>query len=148
MVPATAWQESCFRQYKKESSGSIVYLRSYNSSSVGMMQINERVWKGMYDVNRLRWDIRYNTKAGADILDIYFNRYALRYMGKMKSATNWSPSTLAGSIYAMYNGGPKQFRQYAERLKNNSFYKIDVLFKEKFDWATRKDYQKLTICLF
>ena len=23
------------------------------------MQVNERVWRGMYDLRKLRWDIRY-----------------------------------------------------------------------------------------
>ena len=42
----------------------IAYLRSYNGSSIGVMQINERVWRGMYDLHRLRWNIWYNAWAG------------------------------------------------------------------------------------
>jgi hypothetical protein len=88
MVLATAWQESCLRQFvvKKKK---IVYLRSYNGSSVGVMQINERVWRGMYDLHRLRWNIRYNAWAGCEILDLYVTKYIekiskkLRVVGKL-----------------------------------------------------------------
>ena len=73
VVLATAWQESCMRQFliKKKK---IVYLRSSNGSSVGVMQINERVWREIYDIDRLRWNIRYNARAGCEILDLYVTK--------------------------------------------------------------------------
>ena len=60
-------------------------LRSNNGSSVGLMQINERVWRGIYDLNRLRWDIHYNTRAGCEILATYFSRYAVKRFDQFKS---------------------------------------------------------------
>ena len=62
IVDAVAWQESCYRQFK-QSRGVIEYLRSYNNTSVGLMQINEKVWRGMYNQEKLRWNIRYNMAA-------------------------------------------------------------------------------------
>ena len=46
IVLATGWQESCFRQFIIKNN-KIVFLRSYNGTSVGLMQINERVWRGL-----------------------------------------------------------------------------------------------------
>jgi len=74
---STAWQESCFRQFTMKKR-KVTYLRSYNGTSVGLMQINERVWRGMYDPKSLRWNIYYNAMAGCEILDLYLNRYALK----------------------------------------------------------------------
>jgi len=148
MVMATAWQESCFRQYKQDKTGMISYLRSYNNTSVGIMQVNERVWKGIYDIESLRWDIGYNARAGCEILDIYFNRYALRYMKKMGDTSDWSNQKFAGSIYAMYNGGPRHFRKFLSRHEQNRLYKSDRLFKEKFQWVENEKWQQLTKCLF
>jgi hypothetical protein len=147
MVMAVAWQESCFRQFEKDSDDRISCLRSYNNTSVGIMQINERVWNGMYDAKRLQWDISYNAKAGCEILDTYFYRYALRYLKKVENGENWDQDQLAGSIYAMYNGGPGQFFKFSIRYKNNRFYKSDTLFKNKFEWVKVRDWDKLKICL-
>ena len=47
LVSATAWQESCWRQFTV-SGGKLRYLTSYNRTSVGLMQINVRVWRGIY----------------------------------------------------------------------------------------------------
>src|SRR5687767_6775097 len=66
LVPATALIESCWRQYVVRG-GKVTYLRS-QSSSVGIMQINQRVWRGFYDIERLRWDTAYNVRAGSQIL--------------------------------------------------------------------------------
>jgi len=54
LVPSTALIESCWRQYVLRE-GKAHYLRS-SADSVGLMQINQRVWRGFYDVKRLRWD--------------------------------------------------------------------------------------------
>ena len=73
-----------------------------------MMQINERVWRGLYDLKHLRWNIRYNVRAGCEILEQYFTRYAL----PNKQAGKLDPDTLASALYAMYNGGPGDFQKY------------------------------------
>jgi hypothetical protein len=147
LVLATAWQETCFRHYIRNRAGGITYLVSYNDTSVGIMQINERVWKGIYDIRRLRWDIQYNAAAGCEILDIYVNRYALRYMKTIKDAQNLSDEMLTGSIYAMYNGGPRQFKKFLARSRNNTLYKSDKLFRQKYHWVNQELWQHLSDCL-
>ena len=77
LVLATAWQESCWRQFIARD-GKLRYLVSYNESSVGLMQINERVWRGIYRVESLRWNIAYNVKAGCEILHLYLRNFALK----------------------------------------------------------------------
>ena len=79
MIMAMAWQESCWRQFLKPD-GKLQPIFSNNRSSVGLMQINERVWRGMYKVESLRWNIKYNASAGAEILDHYLREYALKKM--------------------------------------------------------------------
>ena len=75
--PTTALIESCWRQYVVRG-GKVTYLRS-QSSSVGIMQINQRVWRGFYDIERLRWDTAYNIRAGSQILARYLKDYAIPY---------------------------------------------------------------------
>lgn len=143
IVYSTAWQESCFRQFHTKNR-QLIYLRSYNGSSVGLMQINERVWRGIYDVGRLRWDIHYNAKAGCEILATYFQRYALKKPDRIKSL---KPIQLAGAVYAMYNGGPSQFKKFLSRIKTGKYYLSDRLFKEKFTWVIDNQWAPINQCL-
>ncbi|MCP4686688.1 MAG: lytic transglycosylase domain-containing protein, partial [Desulfobacterales bacterium] len=145
LVPTAAWQESCFRQFKRKK-GEVVYLRSYNNSSVGIMQINERVWRGMYAPDHLRWDISYNMRAGCEILHLYFHKYLLRKMRKLNMEIP-DEETMAGIMYAMYNGGPGQFSKYLKRKKQGKYYLSDTLFMEKFTWVTNGQWMKIKKCL-
>jgi hypothetical protein len=77
LMPTTALIESCWRQYVVRG-GKVTYLRSA-AASVGIMQINQRVWRGFYDVEKLRWDTAYNVRAGAQILMRYVKDYAIPY---------------------------------------------------------------------
>jgi len=146
IVLTTAWQESCYRQFKVKKN-KVTYLRSYNGTSVGLMQINERVWRGMYDENQLRWDIHYNAKAGCEIADLYFNRYALRKMEKMGPKNSLDDNVLAMAIYAMYNGGPRQFNKFLGRNKKGAYYQSDRLFMEKLFWVSSGQWENVTRCL-
>lgn len=143
MVPAMAWQESCFRQFVMRNN-QLTYLLSYNNSSVGLMQVNTRVWRGVYDLERLRWDIRYNAAAGCEIATLYLKDYALRDRKGQKKPDN---ETIARLVYAMYNGGPGQYRKYLERERSGKLYKSDRLFQEKFEWVTTADWGKISRCL-
>ncbi len=145
LVPSVAWQESCFRQFKWNK-GKVAYLRSYNKSSVGIMQINERVWRGMYDPDHLRWDISYNVRAGCEILHLYFHRYLLRKMRKL-DIKGLDDQTLAGLMYAMYNGGPRQFSRFLERKKQGKFFLSDNLFMEKYIWVVTDRFLNIKKCL-
>jgi len=146
IVLATAWQESCYRQFEVKKN-KVTYLRSYNGTSVGLMQINERVWRGMYEENHLRWDIHYNAKAGCEIADLYFNRYALRKMEKIGPKNSLDNNVLAMAIYAMYNGGPRQFDKFLKRNKKKAYYLSDRLFMEKFLWVNSGQWENVTQCL-
>ena len=143
LVPAIAWQESCFRQFVVADK-KLTYLLSYNKSSVGIMQVNERVWRGIYDKQRLRWDIKYNAVAGCEILDLYLQKYALAKSGPGILSDE---ETLAQLVYAMYNGGPKQYAKFLDRKAQTAFYKSDNLFKEKYSWVKAGSWNNLEKCL-
>jgi len=100
LLPATALIESCWRQYEIHA-GKVRYLRS-GSGSVGIMQINQHVWRGFYDVQRLRWDTAYNTRAGAQILMRYLKDYAIPYAER-----SGDPDDTPRAAYAVYNAGPR-----------------------------------------
>ena len=100
LLPTTALIESCWKQYVVRD-GKVTYLRS-QSSSVGIMQINQRVWRGFYDIERVRWDTAYNVRAGAQILARYLKDYAIPYAQK-----SGKPEDVARAAYAVYNAGPR-----------------------------------------
>jgi len=141
-VSATGWQESCFRQFLKKK-GKITYLLSYNNTSVGMMQVNERVWRGIYDLKHLRWNIRYNALAGCEILEQYFTRYAL----SNKQTSQLDSDTLACALYAMYNGGPGDFQKFLKRIAGGKRLLTDKLFQEKYQWVKKDQWNNITQCL-
>ena len=142
LLLATAWQESCWRQFIIRQ-GKIRYLISYNQSSVGLMQINERVWRGIYRVQSLRWNIRYNVEAGTEILNLYLRTFALK---KINPATPADLDTIAQVTYAMYNGGPRQLKKFFARSNANALYKSDQLFLEKYTAAKEDKFDQLTLC--
>ncbi len=143
---STAWQESCFRQFRVRKR-KVVYLLSYNRTSVGLMQINERVWRGMYDRHHLRWNIRYNTAAGCEILELYLRKYTLDRIRKMKIEKALDGDTFARIVYAMYNGGPGQFEKVLERNKKGTFYPSDELYFEKYSWVKNSQWKNIRKCL-
>lgn len=143
MIVAMAWQESCFRQFI-EKGNKLTFLLSYNQTSVGVMQINERVWRGIYDRNKLRWDIRYNALAGCEIADLYLRQYALQ--GKALTPGT-KTDLLPAIVYAMYNGGPGQRDKYLARQKSGKIYPSDQLFAEKLKWVEKRDWQQIKECL-
>jgi hypothetical protein len=142
LVEATAWQESCFRQFI-EKDNKLVYLLSYNGTSVGIMQVNERVWRGIYRPDQLRWDIAYNGYAGSEILALYLHRYAL----SGATSQQLQPNVLARALYAMYNGGPGQYKKFLEREKKGRLYQSDQLFQEKLQWVKQNDWRQAEKCL-
>ncbi len=144
---ATAWQESCFRQFEIKDN-KITYLLSYNNTSVGLMQINEKVWRGIFDLQELRWNIAYNTNAGAQILTIYLNRYIARQEGGLSKTSNTAGRRyLAALLYALYNGGPGQLNKYPIRVKSGKLYQSDTLFLGKYDIIERQDWPTMVDCL-
>jgi hypothetical protein len=143
LMLATPWQESCWRQFVKNGK-KLTYLLSYNRTSVGLMQVNVRVWRGVYKTESLRWNIRYNAGAGAEILDLYMRNYALKHMDSKESA---NADLLSQVVYAIYNGGPGQLSKFMKRYREGSLYGSDRLFKEKYEYAKHGELEKISICL-
>jgi hypothetical protein len=142
----TAWQESCFRQFVLKNDD-ITYLRSYNQTSVGIMQINERVWRSIYDLQKLRWEIAYNAMTGCEILELYFNRYAIPWMNRHPDR-DWDDDFLAGMLYAMYSGGPGHLEKYIHRRTHSGSSSLsDRLFQEKWEWVKKGALEQAGHCL-
>jgi len=127
LVMATGWQESCWRQYVIRQK-KIVPLRS-NTGDVGLMQLNERVWRGFYDIQKLRWDIAYNVRAGTEVLLNYLVRYALK---QDEHKRRGGLDNLARATYSAYNGGPSQVSRYRDPTAASAHKIIDSAFWEKY----------------
>ncbi len=143
LILATAWQESCWRQFVK-SKGKIRYLVSYNQTSVGLMQINERVWRGFYRVESLRWNIRYNIRAGCEILDLYLRDYVLK---RSQPKGSLDRDTLVQVTYSMYNGGPDEYFEFLKRSEKKALNRLDRHFWEKYLSSRGDQFDGLLECL-
>ncbi|ADJ27559.1 lytic transglycosylase domain-containing protein [Nitrosococcus watsonii] len=127
LLLATAWQESCWRQFIKKGDK----LQPFRSGggSVGLMQINQNVWRGFYDVHDLNWDIAYNAQAGGEILMRYLVDYAIK---KGEHKKTGGLDNLARATYAAYNGGPGHLSRYRKGDTPKSLHKVDVSFWDKY----------------
>ncbi|HSH42342.1 MAG TPA: lytic transglycosylase domain-containing protein [Arenicellales bacterium] len=127
LVLATAWQESCWRQFLRLE-GKIVPMRSA-AGAVGMMQVVPRVWRGFYDTDGLARDIAYNAAAGGEILMHYLVDYAIpRGEGQQPGGRE----NLARATYAAYNGGPRHLSRYRLAETSESLRSIDRAFVDKY----------------
>lgn len=127
LLRATAWQESCWRQYV-EREGEIETIRS-PAGSVGLMQINTHVWRGIYDLDGLLGNIGYNARAGSEILVHYLLDYAIR---KLEPESAVDLDSLARATYAVYNGGPRHLTRIGDPKTSASLKKIDNAFWQKY----------------
>jgi hypothetical protein len=127
LLLATAWQESCWRQFIKQ--GDVIKPLRSSAGSVGLMQVNQNVWRGFYDVNKLNQNIAYNANAGGEILMHYLVDYAIR-KGEGKKTGNIH--NLARAAYAAYNGGPRHLSRYRKKDISKPLRKIDTLFWDKY----------------
>lgn len=107
LVWATAWKESCWRQFIGPPGNPRVLTSSVGA--LGMMQINGRVWRGLYDLQRLADEVDYNVSAGTEILEHYLVDYAIR-RGEHKHPGG--DDNLIRATYAAYNGGPSHLGRY------------------------------------
>lgn len=130
LVRATAWKETCWRHYE----GSVDQPRVIRSAvgAIGMMQIMGRVWRGVYDVERLESEVEYNVEAGIGILDHYLVDYAIR---RGEHEQPGGIDNLVRATYAAYNGGPSQLSRYRRENTPARLRAIDNAF-----W---RDYQKM-----
>jgi hypothetical protein len=126
LMLASAWQESCWRQFVRRG-GKLVTLRS-PVGSVGIMQVNERVWRGAYDRRGLVGDMAYNARAGSEILMHYLRDYAIAKGEHRRPGGN---ANLPRATYAVYNGGPGHLTRYRRKTRR-SLAAIDAAFWEKY----------------
>ena len=142
LVLATGWQESCWRQYVVRQK-KIVPLRS-NTGDIGLMQLNEKVWRGFYDVQKLRWDIAYNIEAGTEVLLNYLVSYALK---KGEHKQRGGLDNLARATYSAYNGGPGKVSRYRDPAAASAHKRIDTAFWEKYRTVKQGKELQVARCL-
>jgi hypothetical protein len=142
LVLATAWQESCWRQYVIKNR-KIVTLRS-STSDTGLMQINEPVWRGLYNTQKLRWDTAYNVRAGAEVLHRYLVKYSLK-RGEHKHKGGLD--NLARSAYSAYNGGPDETSRYRNPGTPAVHQKTDAAFWLKYQAVKQGKAYQVAECL-
>jgi hypothetical protein len=93
------------------------------------MQVNQRVWRGFYDQKSLQQNMRYNAKAGSEILHHYLVDYALR---KGEQKARGDVDDLARATYAAYNGGPGKLQRYRRQAGGKTGHRIDEAFWNKY----------------
>ena len=125
IVFAAAWQESCWRQFVRK--GDKLTPLASSTGDVGLMQVNRKTWRGLYNVNGLSGDIAYNSGAGSEILLYYLSRYAIRKMEDKQPGGN-----LARATYSSYNGGPGQLGRYRNAKTPAVWKRVDDAFWTKF----------------
>jgi len=141
LVVTTAWQESCWRQYKK--AGGQVQPVQGPGPSFGLMQVNTRVWRGIYDPKGVVSDIGYNGRAGAEILYHYLRKHALR--GK-EHMVEGGEDNLARATWAAYNGGPGHLRRYRKTTTSPHLRAVDAEFWQKYQAVDRDDESAFFSC--
>jgi soluble lytic murein transglycosylase-like protein len=141
LVLATAWQESCWRQFIRDGDKLVPIVSG--TGSVGIMQINQHVWRGFYDIAGLQQDIAYNARAGAEILRHYLVDYAVR---KEEHTASGDIQNLARATYAMYNGGPSQMTRYRMDTTPDSVAAIDTAFWKKYQTIKSGDPLAVATC--
>jgi hypothetical protein len=142
LMLTTAWQESCWRQYIVQNRKVIPLISA--SGDIGMLQINEKVWRGFYSPAKLKWDITYNTRAGSEILFKLMINYALK---QQEHKHGGGLSDLARATYSAYNGGPSQVSRYRKTNVPAAYKKIDIAFWEKYQQVDKGQELSVAQCL-
>ena len=137
-ILTTAWQESCWRQFVRRGK-KIVPLKSM-AGSVGLMQVNQHVWRGVYEIRGLQGDIAYNGRAGCEIFLHYLMDYAIAQGEHQRPG---GVDNLARSTYAIYNAGPAHISRYRSPGVKKSLKKIDALWWKKYQ--TVKDGREMNV---
>ena len=118
-------------------------LRS-STGDTGLMQMNERVWRGLYNTQKLRWDTAYNVRAGAEVLHRYLVKYSLK-RGEQKHKGGLD--NLARSAYSAYNGGPAKTSRYRDPKAPSAHKKIDAAFWKKYQAVKQGNELQVAECL-
>ena len=111
------------------------------------MQINERIWNGIYDRDQLRWNVEYNAHAGVEILTLYLNRYIKKEKAPVELSSSSGRRFLAVWLYALYNGGPSQLKKLPQRHRQKKMNQSEKLFLGKYDLVKQGGWVKRVDCL-
>lgn len=141
LVRATAWKESCWRQFAGSPSDPKV-LRS-PAGAVGMMQINGRVWRNVYDLDRLVDEVDYNVNAGIEILTHYMVDYAIR---RGEHEQPGGDDNLIKATYAAYNGGPSHLARYRRDDTSSRLRAIDNEFWRHYTTIKADQWPDISSC--
>ncbi len=141
LVRATAWKESCWRQLAGSASDPQV-LRS-PVGAVGMMQINGRVWRSVYDLDRLTDEVDYNVNAGIEILTHYMVDYAIR---RGEHEQPGGDDNLIKATYAAYNGGPSHLARYRREDTPARLRAIDNEFWRQYTSIQADQWPVISTC--
>ncbi|MEX1201051.1 MAG: lytic transglycosylase domain-containing protein, partial [Methylophaga sp.] len=141
LVRATAWKESCWRHFSGSRSDPQV-LRS-PGGAVGMMQINGRVWRKVYDLDRLVNEVDYNVNAGIDILTHYMVDYAIR---RGEHEQPGGDDNLIKATYAAYNGGPGHLARYRRDDTAAQLQAIDNAFWNHYTTIKTTQWPDISSC--
>ncbi len=127
LMLATAWQESCWRQFTRRG-GALQPLTS-STGALGIMQVNPHVWRGFYEVASLRKSMKYNAVAGSEILHHYLVDYAIaRHEDEVRGRSD----DLARAAYSAYNAGPRRLDRYRRGWRSRVGHPIDTAFFDKY----------------
>ena len=138
VVKATAWQESCWRQFVRKGK-TVTYVLS-PTQDVGMMQINVRIWRGFFSPEKLRWNAAYNAGAGAEILYHLLGRYGIREARERFE-------NAARATYSAYNGGPSRYRRFRLARVPDLWRRVDRAFWEKYQLVAAGTARDLVLCM-
>ncbi|MGH7778354.1 MAG: transglycosylase SLT domain-containing protein [Candidatus Binataceae bacterium] len=127
LVKSAAWQESCWRQFVRVNNR-VTWLES-STGDIGLMQVNKHVWRGFYNLDKLRWDVLYNAGAGSEILgDLLKTVVAKPHVDPVRDNT----IALARSTYAAYNGGPDAYARWRRPAHEGARTRsIDAAYEKK-----------------
>ncbi len=139
LMPATALQESCWQQFERD--GEKINPHTSALGSIGLMQINRHIWRGFYDVERLKWNTAYNARAGAEILLRYLQQY-----GAAEEKQTGNLDNAARATYAVYNAGPKAVTRYRAQSSSAREKKVDTRFKELYRGFAAAGEVDLSLC--
>jgi hypothetical protein len=132
LVKSAAWQESCWRQFIKRDE-QVTWLES-STGDIGLMQVNKHVWRGFYNLEKLKWDVLFNAGAGTEILMQMTQQVLSR---PRVDPTGIDGAALARSVYASYNGGPDEYSRWRHSHEPSPAREIDAAFLDKFDAVER-----------
>jgi len=118
LVPTVAMIESCWQHFELKNDK--IVTRRNQAGGLGIMQINQHVWRGFYNMDRLQGDVAYNIQAGNQILMRYFKQHAIKV-----AEENNNPDMAARAAYAAYNGGPGAVRRFLKTDTNSRLKRID-----------------------